>query len=104
MPASESTSTSPVVPEKKVVLSSKSNPTTTTGTTSTTSSSTTNASSSKKLLSPPKAASSFGIMSGENVRSLSPAEQARTSHIYHSHERAEICLYDFFLCLCFIYT
>lgn len=45
------------------------------------------------LLAPPKVSSSFGFVSGENVRSLSPAEQAWTSYIYHSHERTQICLY-----------
>lgn len=46
--------------------------------------------SSTNLLAPPKVSSSFGFVSGENVRSLSPAEQAWTSYIYHSHERTQI--------------
>ncbi|CAL8095033.1 unnamed protein product [Orchesella dallaii] len=67
MPGSEPTS-SPVPLENKISESIQVEATTSIVATANTSSST-------KHLAPPKVSSSFGIMSGENMRSLSPAEQ-----------------------------
>lgn len=64
---------------------------------------TVNSTLSSKHLAPPKVSSTFGIMSGENMRSLSPAEQARIRYIFIStiYHRLTLKL-GFVFCTCTI--